>query len=483
VIFGGLDSGGIARAETWEYNGTTWAQVVTATIPVARFFGAGDYDPSRSKFVIYGGLDGVSAPLPETWEYDGVDWTQKFPTTTPISDCCSSLVYDPSRQKVVFFGGLDSSLSIDTDTTWEYNGTDWSQVPITFAPPSGLDVHAMTYDTSRGELLMFGGTRNGGAGAFDDLYVYKTWSLNGRGWRRIIPTSSPNRRIQHAMTYDATRQRVLMFGGFDDFAPTLLGDTQEWDGTDWTDVTPGGGNPSIRRSMRIAYDTNNSKALMVGGIDGGGTLDETWEWDGSIPSWTQLAPATTPTARSDHGLVYVPDETKFLIFGGRSGGGLDVGATEEYDGTDWNAVTPFQQPNARQSMPTVMEYMPGDKRVVLHGGISASVLQNDTWEYNIVLTEPVLYTLGLDYRTSSASALLEVSLQRCSDFFYWNNGGAAWQAASSVVSVPNSATRARLTVMTNITVNPEPDVFKVVVKHANVAPSLTNYIFKVDLRR
>ena len=34
-------------------------------------------------------------------------------------------------------------------------------------------------------------------------------------WRMLSPTTSPPARRGHAMAYDAARQRIVLFGGFD----------------------------------------------------------------------------------------------------------------------------------------------------------------------------------------------------------------------------------------------------------------------------
>ena len=47
-------------------------------------------------------------------------------------------------------------------------------------------------------------------------------------WTQATPTTSPAARLQHAMTYDAARQQVVLFGGAN---ATYFGDTWAWDGS------------------------------------------------------------------------------------------------------------------------------------------------------------------------------------------------------------------------------------------------------------
>jgi hypothetical protein len=84
----------------------------------------------------------------------------------------------------------------------------------------------------------------------------------------------------------------------------------------------------------------------------------------------------------------------------------------------------------------------------------------------------VLYKLDLDYKSSDANTLARVSLQRTSDFFYWNNGTSLWQAAASSVTVAFSATRTRASVLTSIDALTAPDVYKVTIDYDPVGGPL-----------
>jgi hypothetical protein len=72
----------------------------------------------------------------------------------------------------------------------------------------------------------------------------------------------PRSRVGHAMTYDAGRQRVVLFGG-DSLGGTLFGDTWEWDGENWTQVQDIG--PSARAFHAIAHDSSRNRIVLFGG--------------------------------------------------------------------------------------------------------------------------------------------------------------------------------------------------------------------------
>lgn len=77
VLFGGhIGAPGERLADTWEWNGTTWARRETASAPPARIAAAMAYDAARGVTVLFGGA-GDSGPLGDTWEWDGRAWTRR----------------------------------------------------------------------------------------------------------------------------------------------------------------------------------------------------------------------------------------------------------------------------------------------------------------------------------------------------------------------------------------------------------------------
>ncbi len=79
----------------------------------------------------------------------------------------------------------------------------------------------MAYDATRGVSVLFGG-RNATA------YLSDTWEWDGVDWREVATSVAPPGRWQSRMTFDTTRNRVVLFGGMGDLP---FGDTWEVDGT------------------------------------------------------------------------------------------------------------------------------------------------------------------------------------------------------------------------------------------------------------
>jgi len=104
------------------------------------------------------------------------------------------------------------------------------------------------------------------------------------------------------MAYDTATQQLILFGGLytNNSGEFVTSDkTWEWTGSTWTQLSPAT-SPSARSGAAIAYDAATSQLILFGGLytNNSGefvTSDKTWEWTGS--TWTQLSPATSPSPR------------------------------------------------------------------------------------------------------------------------------------------------------------------------------------------
>ncbi len=145
-----------------------------------------------------------------------------------------------------------------------------------------------------------------------------------------MPAASPPARYQQGMAYDSARSVSALFGGCVPTANTLnpsdgpdciipnslLSDTWEWNGNQWTQMTTGA---VPRRSVfGMDFDSVRNVTLIFGGVTdtgatAGGTND-TWEWNGA--TWTQLSPAVNPIARGGVQMAYDSKRSETVIFGG-----------------------------------------------------------------------------------------------------------------------------------------------------------------------
>ena len=181
-----------------------------------------------------------------------------------------------------------------------------------------------------------------------------TWEWDGTNWHDVgpaAPLGSPGQRTHHALVYDAARQRVVLFGGYD--GTTQRTDTWTWDGATWTDVTPLV-SPSLGSGTRLmAYDARRERVVLMAGPD-------LWEWDGS--SWSQQTPIG-PAPQRGAVLFYDPVSEKIILT-------PNYGETAmwEWDGTRWATRAPSLAPIRNFEMTA---FDAAQRRLVVFDGTAA----------------------------------------------------------------------------------------------------------------
>ena len=107
VMFGGRSPSITAAAnDTWEWDGADWVQIATPNAPNPRAFYSMAFDHRRGVMVLYGTQSGSTfAGGDQTWEYDGSDWQQITTATTPPGLETPAMTYDRGRGVTVMFGG------------------------------------------------------------------------------------------------------------------------------------------------------------------------------------------------------------------------------------------------------------------------------------------------------------------------------------------------------------------------------------------
>ena len=184
-------------------------------------------------------------------------------------------------------------------------------------------------------------------------------------------------------------------------------------------------------------------------------------------------------------MTYCPILKKTVLFAGVQDFPLvPYNETWEYDGTNWVQKLPSVAPVGRWGIRLV--FLPEENRAMTHAGSDVAAVFLDTWEYELLHQDDKTYKLDLDYSSSDTNVRAKVTLQRCSDFFYWNQGGGAWQAAASSVTLAFSATRTRASAMTGIDPNPtsSPEVWRVRIAYDDLGmtPPETVRTYKAFLK-
>jgi len=186
------------------------------------------------------------------------------------------------------------------------------------------------------------------------------------------------------MVYDAKLDRLVLFGGATkaDANRTIfqLNDTWEWTGKSWIQIFPAS-SPSARSSHSMVYDSLRDREVVFGGTTGLDAdkaivvLGDTWAFHDQ--NWSRLETPVSPPARLLAAAAYDPLRDRVILFGGRDVAN-DIYDTWEFDGTTW------KQTQATTAGPQIrdpfMTYDAARKEVILLG----TTVKNDSEMYRYV---------------------------------------------------------------------------------------------------
>ena len=141
------------------------------------------------------------------------------------------------------------------------DGTEWKQVAD--IGTSNRASPSMVYDSSKKEMLLFGGVNQ-------TDYFGDTWTMKNNAWTKVQDMGLGPLAFADMVH---TGSRAVLFGGYDQ--TVLNHDTWDWKDSLWTQRQNMG--PTIRAFHSIAYDSERNCIVMFGGYDGNMTLNDTWE--------------------------------------------------------------------------------------------------------------------------------------------------------------------------------------------------------------
>ncbi len=318
VAFGG--STNEALGDTWAYDAdvtSPWRELTSA--PSARKGAVGVYDSHRGVLVVWGGIPDQEDEATDglTWEFDGTSWTSNDSQPTPIAKVGHAMVYDEANEVVVLYGGTSSTsiseLSDDAawDGLWEYDGTGWTERDSATSPDSRA-AHSMSYDASAQSIVVFGGIFKEDPDSFPIIYR-DTWVYHGDHWNEQSPDPHPSRRLMQQMVYSPVRGTTVLFGGIHPWSGRFA-ETWEYDleSDHWTQIhTPS--SPQARLGFGMTFDAARYRLLLYGGFDGDSALTDTWEFDGR--SWRQRSPITSPSGPLSF-MAFDQRRRRVVAFGG-----------------------------------------------------------------------------------------------------------------------------------------------------------------------
>ena len=293
----------------------------------------------------------------------------------------------------------------------------WIPLTPTGGPPAPRRFHSSVYDSANNRLILFGGCLNAtcqsptATESTNEVWVLT--DANGIGtptWIQLDPTGPlPPARFLHAAVYDATNNRMIVWGGDSTFVslPDLtdvwvltnangLGGTPAWIPLSPTGGPPPGGTFPGRESTSAVYDAATNRMIIFGGAscDPCSGHDDVWVLTnangvGGAPAWLELLPSGgPPSARYGNSAVFDSTGNRLMISAGlETGGGLagDSWVLANASGLARNTGMPATPawaplpdgPEARYFHAAA--YDPVSNRIVVFGGLGASGFLNDVW--------------------------------------------------------------------------------------------------------
>lgn len=233
--------------------------------------------------------------------------------------------FDSSRDRFLLFGGLTGNNTVDNtcfnDVYELKKGTDGryrlKRLETTGTRPAVRWLSHVVYDTVNDRMVIFGGHDSE-----TDTYLNDTWELDfssseAGAWNELSPTgTAPTAVRQAGYFYDSDNNRMYIINGEDSGSytqQTLYLDLTSGSEA-WNTVSNG---PASRRSFFMRYDSSIGLAIGFGGYDGSHYSD-TWTYDPSTDTWTELSPSTSPTARRSHNIGIDRTNKKLYIAFGRA---------------------------------------------------------------------------------------------------------------------------------------------------------------------
>jgi len=396
VVFGGYraTSQRVILDDTWTYDSGTniWTEKTPPGSPFPQYGHAMAYDSSIGASVLFSGCD-EHGNVSETWSYDAGQnrWTNLIPQSWPSPRSNQAMAYDSGCGKVVLFGGQFAWGCANDTWSYESESNTWTPAHPSAQAPSPREGHALACDIRNGVLVLFGGSDR--QGALNDTWTYAPATNT---WVNMDPPSAPSPRTEHAMVYDDSNGELLLFGGVKrQYAPyqiDYLGDTWTYNvsANRWTQraAQPA---PSARSNHALGYDSSRGTAVLFGGIEKGGMLGDTWTYNSSRGLWSNLTPATSPRKGFDYAMAYGGPSSDVLLFGGWDGvaaGGGDAHVCYPYPNETWAYRTATNTWTNRTHPPVPgprfsaqMAYDIAFNAVVMFGGYSYEKALGDTWVF------------------------------------------------------------------------------------------------------
>lgn len=275
VLLNGGPEYGIRKGQKMNlYELTTkgWEAMLADEAPELRNYFATAYDSHRGALVLHGGLDSERTFFTTTWEWNGTAWTEKL-SAGPGPREGALMCYDPVNRRTLLYGGSDDQGQLKGDT-WAWDGREWKQV--TLAGPSPRFPGALFFDPASSAVYLYGGHDLNPAGF---QFLKDLWKLENDEWKLVDENPLPGVIYRPAITPVPACGGVLLSGGgkgtgqgSDRFSDKIW----LWNGADFSLLETR--LPLACANHSLNFDEKNARLLMHGGLNrpGGKPLSQSW---------------------------------------------------------------------------------------------------------------------------------------------------------------------------------------------------------------
>jgi hypothetical protein len=383
TVLVGVDSAVATQMYIYNASAHTWDKQTPEKLPACVNDSSMVYRSATNSIVLQGGLCSLTTPIvDQTWEWNGTNWAE-ITTNNFFRATAQAYAYDALRNTEVLFGGLQPFTTLTQSITTLFQN-DVYRFAIDDVHPSPRSLGAFQTDPNANTVWLFGGLSELSDSYIDEFNSNGTlrliWGYRNGGWFSLALDKGPSSCASPLSAYDTARSRlVVTCGGASTF---------EFDGTAWTTLTPKN-NPPERRFAALAYDENLKKTVFFGGFDGTNFRNDTWTWDGT--NWTEVK-KNKPPNRSLMAVWYDPLQKKTILYGGLGRASIDERITRysdmyAFDGTGWKKLTVSTTPGERFGTQFAVD--PRSGKLVLFGGlrslldtatdVRSQFYGNDTW--------------------------------------------------------------------------------------------------------
>ena len=200
LFFGGSDATGVARNDTWLWNGSTFVPRPSPAGPAPRLAAALAPAPGGG-VLLYGGFLGTTL-FADHWHWDGTGWQLLASQGAPGPVTNGLAAFDEGRGETLLFDSLGSQAR-----TWRWDGGSWTLAATDPAPPFGA-ARQLAYSPQLGRVVaVIGG-------------AVTAW--NGTAWQPLA--SQGDVPSLQALVTDPGRGVLLGLGAASPLAVTLVGE-------------------------------------------------------------------------------------------------------------------------------------------------------------------------------------------------------------------------------------------------------------------